>query len=70
MLQETDKDCTILLLYDVVALYANVERIFLGAATNLKEREFFMWTSFWSIKAGVQFKTSFMEVELILFGDN
>jgi len=29
--------------FSVMALFVNVERFFLGAATNIKEREIFSW---------------------------
>ena len=35
---------------------------FLDAATNLKEREIFLTEPVYSIRAGVQFKTSFMQL--------
>jgi len=48
--------------FSIVAHYANVERFFPWCShTPKKKKNFSGWTSFKSIKAGVQFETSFMQ---------
>jgi len=47
--------------FSVMADYANVEQYFPWYSRKPKrKRNLSNWTSFYSIKAGVQFKTSFM----------
>jgi len=44
-----------------MALYANMERFFLDAATNQRERKTFLVEPVSRSKAGVQFYTSFTQ---------
>jgi len=48
--------------FSIVAFYANVERFFPWWSHKPKRKRIFSgWTSFQSVEAGVQFKTSFMQ---------
>jgi len=49
--------------FSVMAHYANVELFFPWCSHKPKrQRNLCKWTSFYSIKAGVHFKTSFMQL--------
>ena len=49
--------------FNIMAHYANVEQFFPWWSHRLKiKRNLSNWTSFYSIKASVQFKTSFMQL--------
>jgi len=63
MLQRIVKDCTAKL--SLMARYAKVERIFslMQPQCPKGKRKLSSWVSFQSIKAGVQFKTYFMQAE-------